>query len=205
MNQVAQIRGLTESEAFVLYRLADRADNNGQNCFPGEELLAYECRIDVRTVRYVLASLIDLQVIEPADRYHTGPGRRKKYNLTFENALIHGITRRSKEARRPRKTRLTSVAEGKTETEETTSTGNHYPPAPPVEAEISQGIYINYRDLEEERDRIMRRIQQVEFAMRKQHPNRLDEEMLAIWAKNGAQYTARLDELNALLEGVRTT
>lgn len=200
-NQISQLRGLTESEAFVLYRLADRADKNGQNCYPGEELLAYECRIDKRTVRYVLASLEQLGVIAPVEDFRrTAPGRRKRYNLTFDHALRYGIIREVKEARprKPRKTVLTSPKEESTDSQaDSSSTAGEssyrqYSPDPPLVEEQP-----DYQALENERARLLRWIEMAQEA--DIHPTTQNLMIRNRLNNNRAYYENRLVELDAIL------
>ncbi len=207
VNQVSQIRGLTETEAFVLYRLADRADKDGNNVYPGIDLLAYECRVDVRTVKYVLRSLEDLGLIAPADSYRTAPGRRKRYRLTFDQALALGTVERQHERARPkgpRKTKLEAM-EGLdlgTDSGDRVNGHNghqngrgrvHTPPAPPD----VQGI--DNQELLEERARLLGMRERAKaFAVDPSVGNRIAARW---WQQNGGEATRRLDEIEQLIGG----
>lgn len=100
-NYVVGIRGLSSSEAFVLYRLADHARNDGSRCFPGVQKLVEETRLDERTVRYLLRNLEDYRLLEPSVS-----GRKYEYTLRLEEAWKVGKITRHARARIPRRVKL---------------------------------------------------------------------------------------------------
>ena len=81
-KMVAEVPGLTSSEAFVLYRLANHADISGK-CWPSIRTLSSETRLDQRTIYYTLKSLEARNIII---RY-PARGRSTLYALNFNNVL----------------------------------------------------------------------------------------------------------------------
>ena len=199
---IHNIRGLSSSEAFVLSRIADRADDAGENSFPGDARLAYECRLDVRTIRYIIANLIDLKLIERCNTGHTGRGIRKGYRLTFDDALTYGLQREIPEgkkhqtpAARPRRR-----AADKPETAETATTGQQHGRAekPIVGSSAPKTGDIDYVALAEERARLLNQYERAQRALN--NPvHRSDSAYLDLWRYKASEATSRLQQIEPLL------
>lgn len=196
VNQISTIRGLKTTEAFVLYRLADYANDEGI-CYPGEQRLAYECRIVERTIRYILANLEDLGLIKRIEEGHTGPGKRKKYQLTFENALLMGVDRDEKAPARPKRGLRKPPALQKTD-EEPPRSPIPMPPRPPA-ADVApaapaqpggQDITIDVAALQSRRATILANIQRAQSG---------DKYALQWWERNGEAATQTLTMINQML------
>ncbi len=71
---------LPSGDKIVLLALADHADHNGKNAFPGNGLLAYKTGLSVRQVQRILEDLESRAIIKKAGG---GVGRGKKASYEF--------------------------------------------------------------------------------------------------------------------------
>ncbi len=91
---------LTPAERLVLLALADSADREGRNAFPGAPTIAEHCQIDLRSVRRCLADLKARQIIavqEPARHhrpttYRLFPRRANLALLENSSGVTSGVT-----------------------------------------------------------------------------------------------------------------
>lgn len=84
MGQVWDL-DIPHGEAWVLLALADHADHEGRNAYPGVELLAYKTNYSVRQVQRILASLEEKQIIKPVANEKGGRSARTVYEIHLEN------------------------------------------------------------------------------------------------------------------------
>lgn len=84
MGQVWDL-DLPHNEAWVLMALSDHADRDGNNVFPGLELLAYKTGYSERQLRRVLSSLEERGVIIPVSG-GVGRGHRQQYSIDLSKA-----------------------------------------------------------------------------------------------------------------------
>lgn len=86
MGQVWDL-DIPHGEAWVLLALADHADHEGRNAYPGVELLAYKTNYSVRQVQRILVSLEKKQIIKPVANEKGGRSARTVYEIHLENGV----------------------------------------------------------------------------------------------------------------------
>ena len=94
----SELEGLTAT--YVMVVLANSADDDGTNCFPGTRLIAERARISERTVTRTIKDLADegwLWVIQRGD----GAGHRTEFRLNVDR--LHEQAERVREIRRERR------------------------------------------------------------------------------------------------------
>jgi hypothetical protein len=84
MGQVWDL-DLPHAEAWVLMALADHADHDGANAFPGQDLLAYKTGYSPRQVRRILDALEKKRIIV-SEGGGRGRGLTRRYRLLLQNA-----------------------------------------------------------------------------------------------------------------------
>jgi hypothetical protein len=84
MGQVWDL-DLPHAQAWVLMALADHADHEGANAFPGQDLLAYKTGYSPRQVRRILDALEKKNIIV-AEGGGRGRGVTRRYRLLLHNA-----------------------------------------------------------------------------------------------------------------------
>lgn len=95
-DKISSVKGLTTNEAFVLFVLAEYENNETRYSYPGINLIASITRLNERTIRYILDTLIIMGVIEVVD---CGTKRNKRYLIRWDAIIGTRVVRPSDKVR----------------------------------------------------------------------------------------------------------
>lgn len=85
MNQVWELE-LPHEKQNILLALADHANDDGVNCFPGVDYLAWKCGYDRRSIQRILRQLEDDELIAPVAYAEGGRGRATEFKIDITKA-----------------------------------------------------------------------------------------------------------------------
>src|SRR4028119_1001522 len=85
MNQVWEL-DLSHDKQNILIAMADHANDDGVNCFPGVDYLAWKCGYDRRSIQRILRLLEDDGLISPLAFPEGGRGHATEYKIDVTRA-----------------------------------------------------------------------------------------------------------------------